>query len=393
MASAILSAGNAPRSTDYYYYYYYMTNNLDFTRFQNIQNPNPNFSHQRRLPYSSPPQPAFIRYVTFRLSSYTRTELRSLKTRLISDLERVRFLRQRLFSTPNMTLFTGKAVGRKRTNPVPAAREAKKHCARMTQAQKRKMKMRECSQILGKLMQHKHGWVFNAPVDAVGLKLFDYHSIINKPMDLGTIKSKLAKNEYNSPVSFASDVRLTFENAMVYNGKGSNVYIMAERLLLLFENMWDLSSQKGVRNQKPVGMGRVLKKPEMTAAEKAELAARLMSLKLGREGMNQIIEIVKKGVLGLELEEHQGDELELDIALLDNDTLWGLHGFITRNSNEVVVNLGFPGGNEAVVDQDVDIGDEMGSTVFTPIEIEKDGSSTETSSESDSSSSSSGGNE
>ncbi|XP_076937704.1 uncharacterized protein LOC143605503 [Bidens hawaiensis] len=85
---------------------------------------------------------------------------------------------------------------------------------------------------------------------------------------------------------------------MVYNGKGSNVYLMAERLLLLFENMWESSNQKGVRQvkkqnlvRKPVG--RVLKK-----GEKAELVARLMSLKLGREGMNQIMEIVKKRVLG-----------------------------------------------------------------------------------------------
>ncbi|XP_076951765.1 transcription factor GTE3, chloroplastic-like [Bidens hawaiensis] len=245
-------------------------------------------------------------------------------------------------------------------------------------------------------MQHKHGWVFNAPVDAVALKLFDYHSVINKPMDLGTIRSKLAKNGYNSPLSFASDVRLTFQNAMVYNGKGSNVYLMAERLLLLLENMWDSSNRKDVnqvKKRKPVA--RVLEKHrEMTDAEKTELAARLMSLRLGREGMNQIMEIVKKGVLGLEFEESQEDELELDIAALDNDTLWGLHGFIMRNGNEVVANLGSSGGNEVVVEEeeeeDVDIGDEMGSTVFTPIEIEKDG---ESSSESGSSSSSSGGNE
>ncbi|KAI3519314.1 hypothetical protein L1887_08343 [Cichorium endivia] len=44
-------------------------------------------------------------------------------------------------------------------------------------------------------------------------------------MDLGTIKSKFSKNEYESPLAFASDLRLTFQNAMVYNGKGSEVFV------------------------------------------------------------------------------------------------------------------------------------------------------------------------
>ena len=72
-------------------------------------------------------------------------------------------------------------------------------------------------------MKHKHGWVFNTPVDVVGLGLHDYHQIIKQPMDLGTVKSRLSKKEFGWPLDFASDVRLTFNNAKTYNSKGQKV--------------------------------------------------------------------------------------------------------------------------------------------------------------------------
>ncbi|KAL8197964.1 hypothetical protein R6Q57_030015 [Mikania cordata] len=420
--------------------------NLNIMRLQKMQNPNPNSSHlfignrnQHQLPCSFPSQPAFVhsslnsvparfygyRCVTFCVGSYTRRELKELKKRLMSELQRVRIFRQWICSMsipkknhhqPEMTLpaapgmfSTGKerqkiAVGRKRTNPLQPVRDTKKRCGRITNTQKRKIMMRGCDQILGKLMKHKYGWVFNSPVDAAALKLREYHNIINNPMDLGTIKLKLAKNEYESPVAFASDVRLTFQNAMVYNGNGSDVFIMAQRLLLLFEDMFKSNHQKvvvnrvkkqnrpanapiSVENQAIIVEGpvvRVLNKPVMTAEEKADLAASFWDLQLGPEGMNQIMGIVKKGVLGLE---HQGDEVEIDLAVLDNDTLWELHEFMNSTRNKLVTNLissahtHYSAGNEheheheheqQVVEEDVDIGEEMQPTIFPVVEIEKD---------------------
>ncbi|KAJ3695219.1 hypothetical protein LUZ60_000596 [Juncus effusus] len=95
-----------------------------------------------------------------------------------------------------------------------------------------------CSALLSKLMNHKHGWVFNAPVDVKGLRLRDYYSIIRQPMDLGTVRCRLEKSRYRSPLEFASDVRLTFGNAMTYNQKGDAAYDMAEELLQIFEADW-----------------------------------------------------------------------------------------------------------------------------------------------------------
>uniref|UniRef100_A0A1J3K762 Transcription factor GTE4 n=1 Tax=Noccaea caerulescens TaxID=107243 RepID=A0A1J3K762_NOCCA len=97
---------------------------------------------------------------------------------------------------------------------------------------------KNCSALLERLMKHKHGWVFNAPVDVKGLGLHDYFTIIEHPMDLGTVKSALTKNMYKSPREFAEDVRLTFHNAMTYNPEGQDVHVMAAVLLQMFEERW-----------------------------------------------------------------------------------------------------------------------------------------------------------
>ncbi|XVF70093.1 hypothetical protein PTKIN_Ptkin11bG0134500 [Pterospermum kingtungense] len=97
---------------------------------------------------------------------------------------------------------------------------------------------KSCSNLLGKLMKHKFGWVFNKPVDVKGLGLHDYYSIVKHPMDLGTVKTRLSKNWYKSSREFAEDVRLTFSNGMLYNPKGQDVHFMAETLSGIFEGNW-----------------------------------------------------------------------------------------------------------------------------------------------------------
>lgn len=111
--------------------------------------------------------------------------------------------------------------------------------------------LRICEQILAKLMEHKYGWVFNKPVDATALGIPDYHEIIKRPMDLGTVKSRLHKHEYGSPHDFASDVRLTFDNALTYNPKGIDVNEMASVLLKLFEEKFNNAYPKYEAQHQP----------------------------------------------------------------------------------------------------------------------------------------------
>ncbi|XP_030484819.2 transcription factor GTE9 isoform X1 [Cannabis sativa] len=95
-----------------------------------------------------------------------------------------------------------------------------------------------CSSILEDLMSHEFGWIFNQPVDPVALNILDYLTIITKPMDLGTIKSKLDKNDYYGVAEFAADVRLTFSNAMHYNPPMNDVHAMAKTLSCIFEKKY-----------------------------------------------------------------------------------------------------------------------------------------------------------
>lgn len=39
-------------------------------------------------------------------------------------------------------------------------------------------------------------------------------------MDLGTVRSKLGKNEYAKPAEFARDMRLIWDNCRLYNQVG-----------------------------------------------------------------------------------------------------------------------------------------------------------------------------
>ena len=54
--------------------------------------------------------------------------------------------------------------------------------------------LKYCNEVLRELFNKKHSayaWPFYKPVDADTLGLHDYHLVITKPMDLGTVKKKM----------------------------------------------------------------------------------------------------------------------------------------------------------------------------------------------------------
>ncbi|XP_052882930.1 transcription factor GTE4-like isoform X2 [Gossypium arboreum] len=243
---------------------------------------------------------------------------------------------------------------------------------------------KSCSSLLERLMKHKHGWVFNSPVDVKGLGLHDYYSVIKHPMDLGTVKTRLGKNWYKSPREFAEDVRLTFQNAMTYNPKGQDVHVMAEQLSKIFEGKWASIEADYIRDMRlaveydvslrmptprkahsllplPLDTSRILdrsesmtrlidprpkliattplgrtpapKKPkakdpykrDMTYEEKQKLSTNLQSLP--SEKLDNIVQIIKRR--DSTVLQHD-DEIEVDIDSVDTETLWELDRFITN---------------------------------------------------------------
>eukprot|EP00980_Cylindrotheca_fusiformis_P016260 scaffold4829_cov129-Cylindrotheca_fusiformis.AAC.20 len=95
--------------------------------------------------------------------------------------------------------------------------------------------------ILSRLMSHpqcnKKG-LFNHPVDAEALGLKDYHLHVTKPMDLGTVKSRLHGLAYKSRENVAEDIRLVFQNAMKYNPPQHPVHKFANELLAMFNEYY-----------------------------------------------------------------------------------------------------------------------------------------------------------
>ena len=92
--------------------------------------------------------------------------------------------------------------------------------------------------ILTRLMGHQthnRKGLFNYPVDAQALGLFDYHQIIQKPMDLGTVKRRLHAVAYPSRQEASDDIRLVFMNAMRYNPPKNPIHEAAKELLIYFE--------------------------------------------------------------------------------------------------------------------------------------------------------------
>lgn len=221
-------------------------------------------------------------YVSFNISILSKKDLRDLKRRLVSELEQVRSVTSRIESRELQS--SARSVGYSASGIYCSSREVTSPAARqqnqLSQQESFSEKeikvseaknahlpplpkqelfglgmnsspkaatdsknllsgiMKKCSQILTRLMKHKGGMWFNSPVDVQGMGLHDYRLIIKHPMDLGTVRSKLRGGIYKSPLDFAEDIRLTFNNALIYNPEAHEVHKLAAQLLRQFEGLF-----------------------------------------------------------------------------------------------------------------------------------------------------------
>uniref|UniRef100_A0A5B7C0K2 Putative transcription factor GTE8 isoform X2 n=1 Tax=Davidia involucrata TaxID=16924 RepID=A0A5B7C0K2_DAVIN len=281
--------------------------------------------------------------------------------------------------------------------------------------------MKQCDALLKKLMSHQHGWVFNTPVDVVKLNIPDYFTVIKHPMDLGTIKRKIASCEYSSLLDFLADVRLTFSNAMTYNPPGSDVRFMADTLSKFFEVRWKVIEKKlpvnnshplleksglhertEMQTVKPIPPSKKRKitsmhhkvmpepvKRGMTDEEKHNLSRELEAL-LGDLPDNIVEFLREQSSNGKETGE---DEIEIVIDDLSDDTLFTLQKLLDdylqeKQKNHAkaepceieLLNESGPsnssmqlGKGNDLVDEDVDIGgNEPPVSSYPSVEMEKD---------------------
>ena len=123
------------------------------------------------------------------------------------------------------------------------------------------------SKVLKTLWKHQYAWPFQVPVDSLRLNLPDYHRIIKKPMDLGTIKKRTENLWYRSAKDCIEDFQTLFTNCYMYNKPGEDVVLMAQTLEKMFltkvsqmpqEEVFVEVPPKNAKGKKgrPSGMGR-----------------------------------------------------------------------------------------------------------------------------------------
>ncbi|MCL7042058.1 hypothetical protein MKW94_007475 [Papaver nudicaule] len=362
------------------------------------------------------------------LSKFSAIEKKELETRLKAELEQIQMLQKKLYMLPlsdgmmrqgnvlassDVLAGQGKKRGSSGKNGHSTKRgnygkfQNKKHVSTASTSNSKLMK--QCEQLLKRLMAHPYGWVFNTPVDIVQLNIPDYFTHIKHPMDLGTVKSKIAKGEYSSPLGFLADVRLTFSNAMTYNPPGHDVHTMAGQLRTFFEARWKAIEKKLPANESvpvplqldaardtvaakciPPSKKMKISSPAheriMTDKEKQKLTEDLQTIS---DFPPYLIEFLRKQSTG----QTADDELELDIENMSGDTLFTLRKLVDdymQNQQEnqrkavpcITENMDVsgnglsstqPGKGNDPVDEDVDIGgNDPPASIYPPVEIDKD---------------------
>lgn len=85
------------------------------------------------------------------------------------------------------------------------------------------------------LLNPRNANTFNSPVDVVALGIPEYSTKIKKPMDLGTVRSKLQRGFYQNISDCFSDISLVFKNAISFNGASTIISQSAKAIKEEFE--------------------------------------------------------------------------------------------------------------------------------------------------------------
>ncbi|GMF43025.1 unnamed protein product [Phytophthora fragariaefolia] len=156
--------------------------------------------------------------------------------------------------------------------------------------------------------------------------LYDYLQVVKEPMDLGTIRVKLSKNEYKKPAEFARDMRLVWENCKLYNQDGSDLYLLADELAKKFEDR--------VKTMK-LDVGPVPKAdksiPAPSLEEKIYFSQNIY--KVAPKDLGSIVELLEEQCPKA-LDKSSPDELDIVVDNIDNKTFRDLEKFVLEKVPE-----------------------------------------------------------
>ncbi len=87
--------------------------------------------------------------------------------------------------------------------------------------------------LLNAMMKHRDGWPFDRPITKTDAP--DYHKIVKRPMDLGTIRSNIMRMKYTCNSEVIEDIKLVFDNCRLYNKEDAEEFQCGERLERYFK--------------------------------------------------------------------------------------------------------------------------------------------------------------
>lgn len=133
------------------------------------------------------------------------------------------------------------AGGKRAGAPTPAEGPEAKRQRQLLERQSRKNEIwSEVVKIVEKIRKNTKSEPFRQPVDPIKLKIPDYLTVIQRPMDLGTVLKQLRSKplQYNNPQEVATDVRQIWLNCRTYNGPNHPVTVSANTCSEAFEKAW-----------------------------------------------------------------------------------------------------------------------------------------------------------
>ncbi|KZV75166.1 hypothetical protein PENSPDRAFT_647444 [Peniophora sp. CONT] len=80
------------------------------------------------------------------------------------------------------------------------------------------------------ISNHRNGAIFQNPIKPSEAP--DYHEIVKRPMDLKTMKARIKSGHISTSTDFQRDIYLMFANSMMYNRPSSDIYAMAEEMMM-----------------------------------------------------------------------------------------------------------------------------------------------------------------
>ncbi|KAJ9507805.1 hypothetical protein QJQ45_019284 [Haematococcus lacustris] len=183
----------------------------------------------------------------------------------------------------------------------------------------------------------------------------DYYNVIKNPMDFSTIRQKIQRQQYSTPLDVCEDVRLVWRNCATYNQVGTVPRQCGDRLSNIWEHAWAEARFEDQWNQiiHPRNTSAPVAQPVQAVSQKvgqltSQLKSAMAAVPASANSDTHMTEVLKRRI-SIQLSELQGEqlagvldivssavpasashqeEIELDIDALPVDVLWKLKAYV-----------------------------------------------------------------